>query len=245
MAAEEYTRTDELVYRYQQNDKDAALELIESFKPYMNKYLALLKARSVNCSDIDVRRFLALFTSDIEVRKLLKSKATSYKINCIIYDLVDQINKQLTYISSQDLEQDMCRILLMQASRYQDQGKNFCFYLYNTFRYELKRTVEVYVSDPINYTLSYEEVETDNLLVTDPDQMDFLVEADDALDINWIQGLTCSDLFFDLCETDRLILKLHYEMKYNDQKIADILGVHKNTVFRRRSKAIKKVESRY
>jgi RNA polymerase sigma factor (sigma-70 family) len=244
-SAEDNKRIDELVLRYKGHDQDAALQLIDAFKAYTRKYIGLLKARVINYSDQDTRRFLALFTHDIEVRKLLKSKSTSYKINCMMREIVEQISLQLQYIPIEDLQQDMYRIILLQASRYQDKGKSFCFYLYNTFRYELKRTLDVYVGDPVNYTISYDEVENENFLTTDSLDVNLFVEYDENLDINWIQGSTCSDLFTDLSEMDRLILKMYYDLQYPDQKIADILGVHRNTARNRRQRAIKKVQANY
>lgn len=243
MAAEEHNLIDEIVVQYQNDDKDAAIKLLQSFDNYINKFLFLLKKKIVNSKDQDTRRFLALFTDDIEKRKLLKSDNNSYKTTTIIHEIIEQLSQQLKCISEEDIKQDLSMILLLLAKRYKDQGKTFSSYVYNTFRYELKRTVETYINDPANRYISYEDMENDPEISDDYSFSAVLIERDDDLDINWIQGLTCSEEFLKLSTMERLILKMHYDLKMSDPAIAKILGVHKNTVFNRRTKAIKKVQA--
>lgn len=64
-----------------------------------------------------------------------------------------------------------------------------------------------------------------------------MMEMDEELDINWVRGLTCGEEFKELTHLQRLILKLNYEDGWTDGKIADMMGIHINTIFRQRKKA--------
>lgn len=239
--AADYNEIDNLVVQYQDDDKDAANKLIQMFENYLNKYLYLLKRKKISYKDIDTRKFLALFTDDIEERKLLKSPVNSSNVNQLAYKIAEKLSQQLKNVAEEDIKQDLSMILLILAARYKNQGKNFCLYVFSTFRYELKRTVESYVNDPANYSINYEDLENDPTMSDNYSFEATLIESDDALDINWIHGITCSDEFMDLSTMERLILKMHYELKMSDPAISKILGVHKNTVFNRRTKALKKI----
>lgn len=240
----DYEHINDLVKECHNKNTDAALELIKIFSSFINKYKLMLKHSTVNYEDKDTRRFLALFSKHLESRKKLKSKVLSYEINSIAHAITEQLNYQLACIPEEDIEQDIIRIILLLVSRYEDKGKNFCAYLYNTFRYEMKRVVDSYVSDPINAFLEYDEADQsyeDAYLNID----NLVKEFEDELDLNWIQGLTCGDDFADVSKMDRMILSLYYERNYSEQKIADTLGVHRNTIFTRRTKAVKKIREEH
>lgn len=217
---------DNLVKQYNNGDKESAMQLIETFKPYIYKYLNLLKYNKIQYGN-DVRRFLALFVSDIEVRKSIHNKKDPRSAK-YMYETCSLLNMQLNYVSAEDLEQDMYSILLVLATRYKDKNKSFAAYVYNAFIYELKRTVESYIMDPLNsYVILDENITYAN---------------DDDLDDDWVNGITCNYVFEKLKPIDRQILKLYYDIGYTDKQIADILGMHKQSVYRKRHNIINKVK---
>ena len=58
-------------------------------------------------------------------------------------------------------------------------------------------------------------------------------------DISWISGLHCSDEFKALDNLERKILIKYYLEDYNDKQIAEIFGLHHNTVNQKRKHALK------
>ena len=62
-------------------------------------------------------------------------------------------------------------------------------------------------------------------------------------DISWICGEHCSDEFKILDNFERKILIKYYLEDYNDKQIAEVFGLHHNTVNQRRKGALKKIAS--
>jgi RNA polymerase sigma factor (sigma-70 family) len=243
-----YDEIDELVIRYQNGDKDAAQSLIRTFKPYMSKFLKILKDGLINLDDKDSRKFIRLFIGDYEARKkLLKvyqptdTRHKAYNAAAFLQDVC----KEMSY---EDIMQELSMILLIVAKRWKKKGKkiNFCGYLYNTFRFEVYRRFKSMIEEPLVYradvNLSYndesyineiEEIENDPRIYTDELMMLF----DEELGNSWIRGLTCDDIFADLTPFQRLILKMKYVDNKSDVEIANRTGIHRNTIRRHRERA--------
>lgn len=70
-----------------------------------------------------------------------------------------------------------------------------------------------------------------------------VTKYDDAFfDINWINGITCSDTFKILNPFERHILVLWYVHKKTDSYIADLLGVCRGTINKKRAIAKNKIK---
>lgn len=65
---------------------------------------------------------------------------------------------------------------------------------------------------------------------------------DDFLDLNWINGITCTELFKVLTPFERRILTMWYIDKKTDTDIADMFGVCRGTINNKRAKAKQKLE---
>lgn len=58
---------------------------------------------------------------------------------------------------------------------------------------------------------------------------------------NWINGVTCSELFKSLTPFERNLLVMSYIEKKTDTEIAQMYGLCRATIFRKKQAAIEKI----
>jgi RNA polymerase sigma factor (sigma-70 family) len=248
----DHSYIEQLVNDFQGGSEEAAQQLIDAFDPYLRKYTNLLKNNYVDLNNKDVRRFLLNFSRDREFKKNLMRHYQSSEVRAEAYKIVSLINKTCEVYTNSDIEHELIVILLVLAKRYKPEGKNFCNYVFQCFRYELARRLKYMTRDPIVYSsrdmISYDdfeyiqesnEVENNIALYTDDIMLN---EMDDDLDFNWIKGYTCSECFCDLTTFERKLLVLTYQDNLTDVQISGKLGVHRHTVRNRRNRAIEKIQ---
>jgi predicted DNA-binding protein YlxM (UPF0122 family) len=246
--AEWYDYIEELVEKYQQGDSESGLTLINAFEPYMKKYSRMIKDGCIDLKDDDSRKFISLFITDYNTRINLIKHPQSKEARSAAYSAISMLTKVCQSITIEDLKQDFCVILLSLCKRYvkQNDGANFCGYTYNTFRYEIHRRIIDIVKDPLafmsDFNISFDETQyitqdTDTYIDNEEISNVPMAIEDDELGNNWIRGLSCDDMFYNLTPLQRLILKKYYIEGYSDPKIADKLCMHKNTIYRNRMKA--------
>ncbi len=245
----DYEHIDNLVKLYQGGNKDAAEELIVGFEPYLNKYIGLLKYDAVDIRNRDTRSFLSLFVNDKAIRiSLARSKfpKQAYKA---VHDVAAMLNKTCEGIDEEDLRQELIVVLLTLAKRFKKQGKkkNFCGYVYNTFRYEIARRIMDITRDPLVFRIHSNIRFDDEIYETEEEDTTSsipgmpVVEDDDDLGNNWVLGHTCSEEFLDLTRLERLVLKMSLVDGIEDTIIAQKLGMHRHTIKNKKDKGIEKI----
>jgi DNA-directed RNA polymerase specialized sigma24 family protein len=250
---------DELVFEFQNGNEEAALELLEIYgghpkkkdlSLYLGKYFKMLRYGKLDLKDRDSRKFISLFLDDSSMVKEMR-KAYQYKpTQQAARRKLQNLEYSLRSMSDDDLRQELVAIFLKVAKRYEKVKSTVDFngYLYNYYRFEVANFIkkllkpeELYVKHPDRLVSIADD------LLEDEDSMIELQESillklpmmqiDEELDVNWVRGLTCGEEFKELTQLQRLILKLNYEDGWSDGKIADMMGIHINTIFRQRKKA--------
>ncbi len=244
----DYERIDELVRLYQEGNKDAAEELITGFEPYLNKYVSLLKYDVVDIRNRDTRGFLSLFVNEKGVRASLARNKLPKKAYKAVHDVAAMLNKTCEGIDEEDLRQELVVVLLTLAKRFKKKGKkNFCGYVYNTFRYEIARRIMDITRDPLVFSMGSnirfddEVYETEDDEVTAPIQGMPMVVDDDELGNNWVLGHTCSEEFLGLTRLERLILKMSLVDQLDDTVIGQKLSMHRHTIRTKKEKGMEKI----
>jgi RNA polymerase sigma factor (sigma-70 family) len=258
--AEWYDHIDSLVFEYQNGNSNAAEELVDIFKAYLNKYFTLIRDAKLNLGDRDSRRFIMLLIANPETRRRLIGHRQQSRIRAEAFRAASLLQWGCKIISDDDLQQELVIALLILAKRYKKRGKkNFAGYLYNAYRFEIYRRIMDFMRDPVAFSNRFNKSYNDDENITEyaePElhfiDNDQLPEAlGDELGSNWIYGITCSDLFADLTPFDRLILRLYYVDGLYEVEIAEKTGYHRNWISRRRHRAIQSIarrmqdESRY
>jgi RNA polymerase sigma factor (sigma-70 family) len=255
----EHCHVDELVFRYQEGDEMAGVELLErygfhqdgsDFTKYAGKYFKMLRRGTFNFKDKDSRRFIQCFAADKDLRDKLVPFYQYKETIERTYELVNKVVFQLKPIDDDDLKQELSILFLIQAGRYEKvkDAVDFSGYIKNSYRYAIKNWIkkitkpaepymhmnqqlmafadDSYADDDGNYEINEE------LFAASP-----MIEMDEEIGNSWVRGLTCGEEFKDLTPLQRLIIKLHDHDGLPDGKIAELLGIHINTIFRQRKKA--------
>jgi RNA polymerase sigma factor (sigma-70 family) len=250
---EDYKKVDAIVERYKSGDTTAGNELIERFKPYTLKYVALLTGNG-NVNDPDCRRFLSLFIEDRKTRKALYIGRYTQEERSVIFTSLGNLVQICSFMEQEEIIQEMNLVLLTLADRYKEQGKGFTGYVNGSYYYELGRRIHDLIKDPVIYQrenmVSYSDVmfadpgaDIDDVDIIDRiDNMLITNEDDNVLNNSWVQGLTCGEVFLSLTPLERLIIKYHDQDNLTDNQIAQRLGLHMDTVRRKRAKAKKTLE---
>lgn len=250
---------DELVFEFQNGSEEAALKLLEIYgghpkkkdlNLYLGKYFKMLRYGKLDMKDRDSRLFISLFLDDENMRKEMR-KAYQYKpTQQAARRKLQNLEYSLRSMSDDDLRQELVAIFLKVAMRYEKVKEKVDFngYLYNYYRYEVANFIkkllqpeELYVKHPDRLVRIADDLLGDDDSVIELQDSILLnlpmMQMDEELDINWVRGLTCGEEFKELTQLQRLILKLNYEDGWSDGKIADMMGIHINTIFRQRKKA--------
>jgi DNA-directed RNA polymerase specialized sigma24 family protein len=250
---------DELVFAFQDGDQEAALELLKIYggypikkdlSLYLGKFYKMLRYGKLDLDDRDSRLFISLFLEDPlmgkEMRKAYQYKPTQQAARRKLQNL----EHSLRVMTDDDLKQELIAIFLKVAKKYKKVKKNVDFngYLYNYYRFEVANFIkkllqpdEMYVKHPDRLVRLADDLLEDEDSAIELQESILLnlpmIQAEEELDVNWVRGLTCGEEFKELTPLQRLIIKLNYEDGWSDGKIADMMGIHINTIFRQRKKA--------
>lgn len=223
--------------------KDAAYQLVTRFNPLFKKYIMLFKTGQIDFKDSDVKTFISTFIDDPRLHRALKRQKSRAEYRADIYKRFGFVLETYGQLQEEEILIDLQMLLLVLAKRYKQVGKNFCAYVHNCFRYEVSRHVKKYIKNPINISYkntSYEDASNgigDNELELIHEDT-YLEPADGIPNGTWISGDTCSELFGSLNPLERKIIVKYYAEEYNDKQIADMLGLHINTVNQKRRQAV-------
>ena len=226
--------------------QNAAVELVKKFDPLFKKYSLLLKTGQIDFKDPDVKVFVGTFISDPRLHRALKRTKSKAEYRADIYKRFCFVLETYGQLSEQDILIDLQMLLLTLAKRYKQTGKNFCAYVHNCFRYEVSRHIKHFIKNPLNISyklVSYEDkdhgLDDEELYSVYEDKY---YEPDTGIpNMSWISGETCSDIFFMLSQLERKIIVKYYMEEFNDKQIANILGLHINTINQKRRQAVAKV----
>ena len=252
----EWTEIEELVLKYQAqfnedadnitktDAKESANKLLERFSPFFKKYVTLLKTGQVDWDDMEMKQFISNFIDDIELKKALARKKQKAHYRNEIHQKFNFIIETYGELSEEEILLDLQTLLLIIAQRYKQMGKNFCAYVYNSYRYEVARHIKKYIKNPLNISyknLQYEDCinGTSDFEIQNSYEDNYYEDLTGIPNTSWIQGQNCSDIFSCLSPLDRKILVKYYLEEWKDGQIAENLGMHINTVNQKRRSAAK------
>lgn len=216
--------------------------LIAKFSPLFRKYIQLLKYSNVDWTDKEAKEFIALFIDDYELKKALFRKKITAANRAEVYSKFNFVIETYGKVDDEDMLADLKMCLLILAKRYKNVGKNFCAYVYNSFRHEVARHIKKFIKNPLNIqykNCEFEEWVNNGHNVKMLEYTDTYYESLTGLpDFTWINGQSCADMFNKLSVFQRKVLVKYYLEDWNDRQIAEYLGAHINTVNQKRRDAI-------
>lgn len=227
----------------------AGYDLVLKFNPLIKKYSSLLKNGQINFNDPEMKAFVNSFINDKSLKRALGRHKQKAHYRSDIYKQFNFILETYGQLPESEIITDLQMLILTMARRYEPQGRNFCAYVYNSFRYEVSRHVKKYFKDPLG--IPYKHIQYDDFLEQNEggvfNAFDEALEErfyEDAMglpDITWISGLSASDIFENLTPVERKMLIKYYLEDWNDRQISEEFGIHINTVNQIRRSAIGKL----
>lgn len=195
--------------------------LLEVFSNFLSKYSTLLYAGKLSLNDYDLRRFMALYVKDPQVRRHLIGN----RLNTQGWAVVQEALRGITYMvnrygDQEDVDQTVKMAFLHCVQVYKRQGDiPFSAYLYSYFFYVLKKQVDthhIYQLGRKSYPLRDPDEEWDEedstpvgFPIPPTPGADELVGAE-TIDELWVLGETAFGPFADLTIHERQLLKWRY-----------------------------------
>ena len=256
---EEWQEIEDLVMGYKKQFEDnctveqkasgqmAAENLLNSFYPLIRKYTLLVKTGRVDFTDMEQKQFVALFINEPDLKRALGRKRQSAHYKERIYHRFNFVKETYGTNDEGTIIVDLQLLVLNLAKRYKQKNKNFCGYIFNTYRYEVFRHIQAYTANPLN--IGYRNIAYEDFMETTTEEAIEENEFEDSKyeenvgipDFEWVNGETCSEKFKELSSIERKIIVKYYLEECNDRQIADALGIHINTVNQKRRYATEKL----
>lgn len=228
---------------------EAQGELLKVFNNFLTKYVTMLFYGKYNLHDYDIRRFVALFIKDSNVRRyLLRNKLSPQGLRHVHEDM-NRINGMVQrYGDEEDIRQTVSMTFLQCVTRYKpaqskikpDEVVPFKGYIYSYFFYLLKKNVDAFLIDQLGrktyHLLGDDEFGDED---SDDDVFGFHAPAGpgveetlgtDEVDEFWVSGDTAMWPFNELSQQERQLIKWRYIDGYRSSEIAEKITEHPNTV---------------
>lgn len=232
-----------IVKTAQTGDGAAQMQLLEIFGNFLAKYRALLYFGRYSMSDYDVRRFLALFTKDKQVRFFLLKNKLNEDGHRHVREVLRGIKYMIQrYGDIEDIEQTVNMTFLQCVERYEKKGDvPFSGYIYSYYFYLLKKNVDVFLIDQLGrktFPLISdeessedwdEEGKTPGFTAPPEPAAEELLHAE-YIDEYWVAGDTVMPPFDVLTLRQRQLLKWRYVNGERASEIANRITEHPNTV---------------
>lgn len=231
-----------------EESKLAAAILLDKFFPLIKKYITLLSTGQIDWNDKEMKLFVCNFVDDLSLQKALQRKKQKAEYRSQIYLNFNFIKETYGSLNTEELLIDLQTLLLVMAQRYKKLGRNFCSYIYNSYRYEVARHIKKFLKNPINITyknLQYEDCINghEDYDIENSYEDNYYEDMTGIPNSLWLAGENCGKEFAGLSPLDRNILVKYYLEEWKDKQIAEHFGMHINTVNQRRRTAAKKIAS--
>lgn len=228
--------------------RNAAGKLLDKFSPLFKKYITLIKTVQIDWDDKEMKLFVCSFIDNVQLQKALKRKKQKAEYRNDIYARFNFIKETYGDLTEDEILLDLQTLLLTIAKRYKQMGKNFCAYVYNSYRYEVSRHIKKFIKNPLN--IAYKNLQYEDCINGESDydleqsyEDNYYEDLTGIPNTAWILGQSCSEIFVELSPLDRKILVKYYLEEWKDKQIAKHFGMHINTVNQRRRSAAKKIAS--
>ena len=262
---EKYRILHQHVLDFQAGKPGAAEAILDSFREFLYKYYNFIVHGGCYLQNTSIRRFISLF-SDLKQNNVSSYRYSSYTQDKLLRS-GESVRRLLETYEPEDVLQYLNLALLEMATRYRDYTRpTFHMYVHKNFHFYAARAFPL--KDPIYYSTLSNDIESicdpellkenmedynrlekqlDHELLIQKTQ-EFIVNEegvsvydDEVLNLNWVNGVTCSEKFKDLTPFERKILILSYHHNLQDDDIANEYGFCRATINRKKMSAVKKL----
>lgn len=257
----EWKEIEELVLKYQLQFKDknkkeesdaAMIELLDRFYPLFKKYLVLVKSGQINFHDSETRRFVYTFIGDAKLKAALKRHSNLANHRQPIHHRFNFVREVYGCLEETEIMDDFKMIFMEMAQRYKSMGRNFCAYVANAFYFEVSRYIKAFISNPANIWYRHFEfedyfhtVDEDTPYYAEPFEDKIIEDGRETLDMDWIAGTHCQEVFKQFSPLERKIIALSYADGMTDKQISEYLSYPISQVQSKRRHVIQTLEKHF
>jgi RNA polymerase sigma factor (sigma-70 family) len=240
---------DQSVLEYQTTGDST--KLVNQYKNFLNKYCTLFYSNTIDFRNYDIRCFLACYIEDKKLsNSLRRGKYHSSKTVAAAYKVLHYLRLKLRNHTYQELEHELLIPFLQCAKSYQPQGIGFAKYLYNSYRYELKRHLDrnIKLDAMDRHEILYRDIWVEDEWEEEELPEHLTIEMDEHFELsdpNWIHGKKAGEPFSNLKPHERYILVKYYYEEYTDKEIARMLPYNPKSIHRIRMRLIKYFKELY
>lgn len=214
---------EQLAIEYQKGFEQSGLELLKRFQPLILKYTNMIYHNWYNVNDKQ---------TDIFFKMITPKKAKNYKTKAkhILY-FVKKIVNAYEY---EDILQDIKCLFLELVEQYNQDLMNFDGYVNLYFKYKIRIYIfDIVKNNPITIPMSDANGDLNNTNICDLINKEKYYDSDidETINENWILGLTCSNIFKNLTNEERLILKYYHIDNKTGPEIASLLNKPQSTIY--------------
>lgn len=263
-------KIEDSIKEYQAGNTFGAEYLISVFDPFLRMIVEFLCnhkmviysfKNGIHIINKEIYKIVGLFIKNVGPGQKIKA----FQRTCV------DIKYLLNDYTQEEIYNELVCALLIMAKRYkirtpQDifykDGGSFYTYIDRCFHFEVfnilkKLTKPNITTEPLHhhklnlfsentFDVILNEVESFNRLSTS-NKIIFKEQNsnpydDESLNLNWINGITCSEGFISLSPYERKLLVMSYKNKMTDKRVALEMGYKKNTIAIHRRNAIKKIK---
>lgn len=214
-------------------DSRTGEKVLDIFSPFLNKYFRLLREGMFHKNDYDAKRFLALFKNE-EAAPLKGPASIIYYRNTAQY-----LMRFTLAFSDEELLQQLKLLFLEALNRWEKRTKPketyFTGFIYNYYRFKVKNWLSKFSKEKLN--------RPEELANYDVDLYGTEEVWGPEIDLNWVKGKSCGDIFKDLTKEERMIIRMSFIERLTDVEISKRLSIHRNNIHKYKKEAIRKIDT--
>jgi len=261
------------VYRYQDGDPEAASVLLNSFREYIQRFVQSIYYGRLQIKDPAMRAFMAYFYKKPHLALNKDGYKRRPELCRELYQMAHGVAARYSQtFELEEMESIGYMVLLKMARLYKSEDPTFHNYINRVFFQHYLNETRAYMNDPCaRKTDCWDELflldkKTDLHFEEATERVDwywnryfydkshpsrFQPETPEdpyssaCMDISWVNGRTCREEFRVLTSYQRKLLRQAYHENMSDKEIAQLYGIHRVTLCRKRMDAKKKLGGVY
>lgn len=235
-----------------QNGEDCT-PLIEHFKPFIYTYVQLIKTGHFDLKKKHIRFLISLCIKDNDIRYAVRfHNHLTKKEFKTINSAIRYLQSYFYFYTEEDIYTELLIPFLQMAKHFELRELPFELYVIYNYNFAIKSYLRELTREPNDFIerAEAEEKSIDSIMdialfeKAAPLEYADMPELQDLHDYRFMRGdKDITGVFKDYTNVQRFILVHYYEDGWTDKKIAEHLGLHRQSVSRTRLRIAKELEN--
>ena len=134
------------------NDEKYATEVLQSFYPFIQKYINLICYGNYKVSDSSSMNFISLYAQSKKASATIKNANKIKKSFDLLFNTVEMIRDTCASLTEEDIEHYIYLTLINMMKNYKDTKPSFHTYVLRTFHFNFYRQIDKHMRNPLSKT---------------------------------------------------------------------------------------------